>query len=95
MMRILAKACGRRATTQGSFAYVGPCEPRGVIPYVVRLYALDVKPDLKADADRNALFAAMNGHILDVAEIAFVHDRQYGAAPPSLPPPGVPARHRK
>lgn len=50
--------------------YTGPCPPpgHGVHRYFFRLYALDAKLDLKPDATRAALDAAMKGHILASAE---------------------------
>ncbi len=49
--------------------YNGPCPPPGATHrYFFRLYALDAKIDLAANANRSALDAAMKGHVLAQAE---------------------------
>lgn len=57
--------------------YVGPCEPKGKIPYVMRLFALDAVLDLQPGIPANDLIRAMNGHIIDVTEIKFIHYLAY------------------
>ncbi|HUH63678.1 MAG TPA: YbhB/YbcL family Raf kinase inhibitor-like protein [Terracidiphilus sp.] len=53
----------------GKIGYGGPCPPAGQTHrYFFRLYALDAKPDLAAGADRDALDAAMKGHVLAQGE---------------------------
>lgn len=55
--------------------YGGPCPPVGRHRYFHRLYALDVAlPDLNRP-DRNALLAAMKGHILDEAELVGTYEK--------------------
>jgi hypothetical protein len=50
--------------------YAGPCPPPGrPHRYFIRLYALDVKLDLRPAATRKELEAAMQGHILAQAEL--------------------------
>jgi Raf kinase inhibitor-like YbhB/YbcL family protein len=50
--------------------YGGPCPPRGKPHhYYFKLYALDIKLDLKAGATKPDLERAMKGHILGEAEI--------------------------
>ena len=55
----------------GKTGYGGPCPPKGHGPhrYFFRLYALDTSLDLKSQADSAGLKAAMNGHVLDNAEL--------------------------
>ncbi len=53
--------------------YAGPCEPRGQIPYALRVFALDDKPDLPAGASRDDLVRAMNGHIIDAVDYPMIH----------------------
>lgn len=49
--------------------YNGPCPPPGQTHrYFFRIYALDVKLNLSADADRSQLDAAMKGHVLAQTE---------------------------
>lgn len=50
--------------------YGGPCPPRGPAHrYVFRLYALDAEPALLPRKTRTDLLKAMEGHILDRAEL--------------------------
>lgn len=44
--------------------YTGPCPPSGTHHYNFKVYALDTKLDLPVGADKNALFKAMDKHIL-------------------------------
>lgn len=53
--------------------YVGPCESKGRIPYVLRVFALDAALALPAGAPNHDLMRAMNGHIIDMAEVDFIH----------------------
>lgn len=48
--------------------YGGPCPPGGTHRYFFKLYALDTVLDLEAGADKEALLAAMEGHILAETE---------------------------
>ena len=53
----------------GKVGYNGPCPPAGQTHrYFFRVYALDMKLELGAHADRGALDAAMNGHVLAQGE---------------------------
>jgi Raf kinase inhibitor-like YbhB/YbcL family protein len=49
--------------------YGGPCPPGGTHRYFFKLYALDTLLELEAGADKEALLAAMEGHILAEAEL--------------------------
>ena len=62
---------GRQGTNDFSrTGYSGPCPPPGrPHRYFIRLYALDVRLDLRPAATRNELEAAMKGHILAQAEL--------------------------
>lgn len=57
----------------GHNAYTGPCDPRGIFPYVLRLFALDKEVPLQAGATLPELLPAMNGHVIDSAEIRVEH----------------------
>jgi Raf kinase inhibitor-like YbhB/YbcL family protein len=48
--------------------YDGPSPPSGTHRYFFRLYALDTTLSLPTGSDRKALEAAMDGHIVGVAE---------------------------
>lgn len=53
----------------GKTGYNGPCPPPGQTHrYFFRLYALDAKLNLPADADRTQLDDAMKGHVLAETE---------------------------
>lgn len=61
------------ANPYGHSAYTGPCEPKGVFPYVLRLFALDTVLPLQAGATLPQILPAMNGHVIDAAEIRVEH----------------------
>lgn len=53
----------------GKTGYNGPCPPPGQTHrYFFRMYALDTKLNLSAEADRSQLDAAMKGHVLAQTE---------------------------
>lgn len=54
-----------------SFGYEGPCPKyfTGTHHYWFRLYALDKILDLPPDSEREAVEAAMQGHVLETAEL--------------------------
>jgi len=56
-------------------AWAGPCPRWGVHRYQFRLYALDVKLDLGSRANRAQLDKAMQGHILDRADLVGLYGR--------------------
>jgi hypothetical protein len=49
--------------------YGGPCPPSGTHRYFFKIYALDTELALGEEVDKNALEEAMQGHILDKAEL--------------------------
>lgn len=53
----------------GQTGYNGPCPPSGTHRYFFKLYALDTILDLTSTADKKAVLAAMEGHILAQAEL--------------------------
>lgn len=55
--------------------YGGPCPPGGTHRYFFKLYALDTVLELGAGADTQTLTAAMEGHILAVAELMGTYTR--------------------
>jgi Raf kinase inhibitor-like YbhB/YbcL family protein len=55
--------------------YGGPCPPSGTHRYFFKLYALDIYLDLDPGADKGALEAAMEGHILGQAELMGTYNR--------------------
>ena len=63
--------------TSGDIGYHGPMPPpgHGVHHYHFKLYALDTQLDLKAGADKQALLAAMEGHILGRGELVGTYQR--------------------
>ncbi len=60
----------------GKTGYGGPCPPSGVHRYFFRVYALDTKLDIVAGADKQALLAAMQGHVLAEGEIMGLYQRK-------------------
>lgn len=53
----------------GGIGYWGPHPPSGTHHYHLEVFALDVVLPLKAGADREALVAAMRGHVLASGEV--------------------------
>ncbi|ARV60873.1 hypothetical protein BZZ01_21645 [Nostocales cyanobacterium HT-58-2] len=54
----------------GELGFGGPCPPKnGAHRYFFRLFALDRKLDLPARASKQQVLAAMEGHVLDKAEL--------------------------
>ncbi len=56
--------------------YGGPCPPSGTHRYFFKIYALDTTLNLPATTDKQALLAAMEGHILGQGELIGVYARQ-------------------
>lgn len=55
--------------TAKKLEYHGPCPPYGTHRYFFKIYALDAELDLQEGASKGALEKAMQGHILDKAEL--------------------------
>ncbi len=55
--------------------YGGPCPPSGTHRYFFKIYALDAKLNLKAGLTKQELEKAMQGHILDKAELIGLYKR--------------------
>jgi len=63
-------------TDFGRPGYGGPCPPSGTHRYLFKIYALDeALPDLDSRARKADLEAAMQGHILDRAELIGLYKR--------------------
>ncbi|EKD43413.1 MAG: hypothetical protein ACD_72C00289G0004 [uncultured bacterium] len=56
-------------STSGVNQYVAPCPPSGVHHYRFKLYALDKELFLSIKSTQEDLEAAMDGHILDQAQL--------------------------
>ena len=59
----------------GTTGYAGPCPPHGRHRYFFRLHALDAELDLEAGADRDAFDRALDGHVLETAELMGGYER--------------------
>lgn len=55
--------------------YHGPCPPSGTHRYFFKIYALDAMLNLKEGASKGALEKAIQGHILDKAELIGLYKR--------------------
>ena len=60
----------------GKLGYGGPCPPSGTHNYVFRLYALDTLLDLEAAGTKEALFKAMEGHLLAQTEMVGLYSKR-------------------
>lgn len=56
--------------------YQGPCPPTGTHHYFFDIYALNVKLDLPATADKYMIEAAMKGEIIDESQTMGVYERR-------------------
>ena len=65
----LADGSVQGVTSARSAGYHGPCPPSGTHRYFFKLYALDTALNLTSSADKKAVEAAMEGHILAQAEL--------------------------
>jgi Raf kinase inhibitor-like YbhB/YbcL family protein len=61
----------------GVTGYSGPCPPPGHGPhrYYFRLHALDAEPKVQPGAARGELERALEGHVLDTAEVIGRYER--------------------
>ena len=61
----------------GDPGYRGPCPPPGHGPhrYFFRLHALDAALELAAGASRDELDAALDGHVLETAQLMGTYER--------------------
>jgi len=62
--------------TAGRKSYHGPCPPSGTHRYFFKIYALDTVLNLKKDISKGHLEEAMQGHILDQAELVGLYKRK-------------------
>ncbi len=63
-------------TNFGRIGYGGPCPPSGEHRYFFRLYALDKQLDLPQGASREDLDKAMQGSVLEQAELIGLYSRE-------------------
>lgn len=54
--------CGKNGS--GKSGYHGPCPPSGIHRYYINVYALDTELSLDGGADKAALQAAMESHVI-------------------------------
>ena len=64
------------ANSAGSDKYMGPCPPPGKPHhYHFTLFALDTNPDLGISPDARAFRRAVDGHVLQTAELVGIFGR--------------------
>ncbi|MCX6746288.1 MAG: YbhB/YbcL family Raf kinase inhibitor-like protein [Candidatus Parcubacteria bacterium] len=63
-------------TSANKTGYFPPCPPSGDHRYVFKLFALDTLLNLTPNAGKDNLEQAMQGHILDSAELIGLYKRQ-------------------
>ena len=67
---------GKNGKSEQSFAPVAPPPGHGVHHYHFQVFALDVPLELEAGAERDALLAAVSGHVLSWGEIVGTYERE-------------------
>lgn len=67
--------CEQGYNSSNQIGYDGPCPPSGSHRYIFRLYALDQKLKLAADADRRTLEEAMAQHVMATTELIGTYSR--------------------
>ncbi len=60
----------------GEIGYMGPCPPSGIHRYYARLFALDAEIRLPSGATHEDLSEAMEGHVLERAELMGTYRRK-------------------
>jgi len=63
-------------TDSGKMDYHGPCPPSGTHRYFFKIYALDTQLNLREGITKGELEKAMQGHILDKAELIGLYKRR-------------------
>lgn len=63
-------------TSFGKLGYGGPCPPSGTHRYFFKLYALDTIVNLDSSASKEDVLSAIEGHILDQAELIGTYRRR-------------------
>lgn len=68
---------GANSWPSDNFGYKGPMPPpgHGIHHYHFRLFALDTKLDLESGADKAALMAAIEGHVLEESALTGLFER--------------------
>ena len=64
----------------GKLGYMGPCPPSGTHRYFLRIFALDTELRLPPGASHEEVRLAMEGHILDRAELMGTYAKKAGRA---------------
>ena len=60
----------------GKVGYMGPCPANGTHHYVFKLYALDNTLDLSPESKKAELESAMQGHIIESAQLVGLYERK-------------------
>jgi len=63
-------------TSAGKPGYIGPCPPSGTHRYIIKVYALNRLLDLAPQAQQTELEKAMQGNIIEQAEMMGVYSRE-------------------
>lgn len=84
-LRALEEGAGRREKAitgglhgrndSGELGYLGPCPPSGTHRYFARIYALNAFLDLPPGANRQDVTTAMQGHLIESAELMGTYTR--------------------
>jgi Raf kinase inhibitor-like YbhB/YbcL family protein len=61
--------------TGGNLEYFGPCPPDREHRYFFRLFALDTKLDLKEGSKKTEVQKAMEGHVLETADLMGLYEQ--------------------
>lgn len=59
----------------GKVGYGGPCPPSGTHHYRFTLYAVDTELNLSPSASKDAVLSALQGHVLESAQLTATYQR--------------------
>ncbi len=75
----IAKGGMQGKNSAGEIGFTGPCPPNGTHRYYFKVFALDQPINLPPGASKEEVIKAMDGHVLDAAEVMGRYARETSA----------------